>query len=263
MRQNRILDSDEPAIDIYSVIIKDQIHQLRKSAKREQYEHIKSQIPEILALYEKGYATRTIADTLDVPVTFVNRFLRKKEFENGGANSLEVRIFELARLKKYQKNSSTKTPLAISAPRLAKELGSKNKYSKRVRAAIKNQNLEQMIEDQIQDDIVNIIFDTKYYNYSTGKLETKQLADDVDTWPKIADRMIRDLKLNQYLPIAFKHARELKLPVNKLGLLLVYSDLDRFKDKAGYYNYVGLAKNTGISMDKIPSILKYKDSVVK
>lgn len=256
-------NKDEHPIDIYSVIIKDQRSQICRAAKRNYYENIKSKVPEILALHEKGYAASTIANDLRIPVTFVNRVLRKKEFENGGANSLEVRIFELARLKKYQKNSSKDKPIKILVPRLADELGGKNKYSRKVRAAINSQDLEQKIEDQIQDDIVNIIFDAKYYTYSTGKLELKQLAEDVDTWPKIADRMIKELKLNQYLRIAFKKSKELKLPVSQIGLLLVYSDLDKFRDKIGYYNYVGLAKNTGIPMSQIPGILQYKDSVVK
>lgn len=126
---------------------------------------------------------------------------------------------------------------------------------------IKEMDLEQILEDKIRTDLIKTVFDNKYYAVKTCKVKCEKLARRVDTQPLVIKRFVTELNIETYLGFAFSKAKEFKLTPQQIGILLVYSDEGTGKNRDGTYNYIRLAKQTGLQFDTVVNVLKYKNSL--
>ena len=246
----------DPKPNIYYNIIKDNRSMVCKAKARERYEKLRDATPKVLELLEDGIAESRIADETGTSPDFVKWVKWKSDFEKR-SNSFEVKLYELARCKEYQQEISGCKPIKLSVTALLTSVGSSKTHTE-VANAIKKMDLEQIIEGQIRENLTNVVFSEEYYNVKTHGIDYKTLANNLNTWPCIVRRMIRELNIKQYLNFAFKNAQKYGLQPQQIGLLLVYSDEGQFKDRHCVYNYVGLAKQAGLPLDKVVEILKHR-----
>ncbi|MEM4248078.1 MAG: hypothetical protein QXH80_02325, partial [Candidatus Nanoarchaeia archaeon] len=198
-----------------------------------------------------------IAIETETSPDYVRRVKWKSDFEKRNG-SFGTKLYELARNREYQKNDGGQKPLKLSVNRLLEGLGWTEGAQLKIIRAIRNMDLEQIIEGQVREDLVNAVFSGKYYDATSHNIDYELLSTDINTWPAIARRMVRELNIERYLKFAFENAQKYDLQPQQIGHLLVYSDEGMFKDKTNGYNYVGLAKHTGLPLDKVVEILKHK-----
>jgi len=254
IRISSIMENQTP--NIYTLIIKDDRSALCKANKRKHFESLREAAPKVLELLEKGVAESRIAAETKTTVDFV-RWVKWKHDSEKRANSFEVKLYELSRHRKYQKESTCK-PIALSITALSRELCGGDELFIKITKATEKMGLEQIIEDQVRASLIGTVFSEEYYGVETREIDYGKLANSIDTWPCIAKRMVGELNIQKYLNFAFKNAPIYGLQPQQIGLLLLYSDEGKFKDKYNDYNYVGLAKKTGLPLDKVVEILKHK-----
>lgn len=229
-----------------------------KANARKRYEQLRDATPQVLELLKEGVAESRIADETGTSPDFVRWVKWKSDFEKR-SNSFEVKLYELSRQKEYQQEIGGCKPIKLSVTALLTSVGSGKTHTE-VENAIKKMDLEQIIEGQIRENLTSIVFSEEYYDVKTHGIDYGKLANNLNTWPCIVRRVIRELNIKQYLNFAFKNAPKYGLQPQQIGLLLVYSDEGMFKDRQCVYNYVGLAKQAGLPLDKVVDILKHKYS---
>lgn len=247
-------------INAYSVIISGACSQIGKAHKREFYEGRRAAVPKILELLEQGVPESTIARETNMSIDFVKQVKWKNESEKRD-NSFESKLYELSRHKNYQKNSARCKPIGLNVCALLREFGDTNKRQRNIINAIKKMDLEQLVENQIRENFVGAVFSKEYYKIKTQEIDYKKIAKKVDTWPCIIKRLVNELNIKKYLAFAFGKAQEYGLSPQQIGTLLVYSDEGVGKDPHCGYNYIRLAKQTGLPFDSVVKVLKHKSSM--
>jgi hypothetical protein len=229
---------------------------LREEKHRKLQDKLEDAKPKILRLLKKGVSEYRIAKETGIPPYLVGFVKWKNDFEKRGS-TFEIKLYELARNKKYQRSDSP-DKLTLNVTALMNALNCKTRI--KVEKAIKDRDLEQVIEDQIKENLIGVVFSENYYLhiFETRGIAYQKLADDINTWPDLARKIACDLNVERYSKFAFENAQTYHLQPQQVGQLLIYSDECMFKDKYGSYNYIGLAKQTGLPLDKVVEILKHK-----
>jgi len=226
-----------------------------KAAKHEKLQaKLEAAKPRILRLLKKGVSEYRISKETGIPPYAVGFVNWKNDFEKR-CSAFEIKLYTLARKKEYQKSDKF-DKLTFNVTALMNDLNCTARI--KVEKAIKNMNLEQIIEGQIKENLIGIVFSKDYYIAESYGIAYQKLADDISTQPEIAKKMVEDLNIERYSKFAFENAEIYDLQPQQIGQLLVYSDEPLFKDRYGRPNYVGLAKKIKLPLDKVVEILKHK-----
>ena len=226
---------------------------LRAHKQQKLQDKLEEEKPRILRLLKKGASEYQIAQETGINPESIRLVKWKNDFTKR-VNSFELKLYELARNKRYQE-SYGQGRLTLGVTALMNQLNCKSRTE--VEKAIKNINLEQIIEGQIKENLIGVVFNEEYYVAETCGINYQKLADDINTWSDIARKIVADLNIERYLKFAFENAKTYRLQPQQIGRLLVYSDESVFRDRTGY-NYVRLAKHTGLPLDKVVEILRHK-----
>ena len=226
---------------------------LRAHKQQKLQDKLEEEKPRILRLLKKGVSEYRIAKKTGINPDIIGLVKWKNDLTKRG-NSFGLKLYELARCKEYQ-ILDKKQNLTFNVRALMNELNCSARI--KVEKAIKNMDLEQIVEGQIKENLIGVVFNEEYYVAETCGIDYQKLADDINTLPDLARKIVEDLNIGRYLKFAFENAKTYRLQPQQIGRLLVYSDESVFKDRTGY-NYIGLAKQTGLPLDKVVEILRHK-----